>query len=55
MSVAATQRTGQYAERPGGNRGELNWNQSAPEGALKRVRDCPLLAPGSGRSKRGVS
>jgi hypothetical protein len=53
MSVAATQRTGQYAERPGGNRGELNGNLSAPGGALEGDVAVPLLTDAPGPTQEG--
>lgn len=53
MTVAENLSTGQNAERPGGNRGELKLYQSAPGGCAKRLCN-PSLATCLGRGKRGV-
>jgi hypothetical protein len=54
MTVAETLSTGQNAERPGGNRGELKLNQSALGSARDEARGVPHLAHALGRINRGV-
>jgi hypothetical protein len=57
MSVAATQRTGQYAERPAAGNGrapEMETNRHLPVLKLGK-RGCPQFEHLSGRNARGVS
>jgi hypothetical protein len=51
MMVARNLSTGQNAERPGGNRGELKLNQSAPWTVQPESGDSPHFAQPLGRIK----